>query len=116
MDYKTRTTITLWSILIGFSTYLFAYPNILLVKIFFFPGLFLILVYQLFNGLMNTLTLATLAIISIYAFMYESVEYKIGMGCILGAAVLYKLYIENSSLVKSSVVGGINKVTKYLKK
>ena len=33
MDYKTRTIILLWSVLIVFSTYLFAYPNILLIKI-----------------------------------------------------------------------------------
>jgi len=111
MDYKSKITIKLWSILIVLTIILFVYPNNLLINTIFLSALFLILVFQLFNGLMNTLTLATLSVISIYAFMYESVEYKISMGCILGAALLYKLYIE-----KSSVVGGINKVTKYLKK
>jgi len=99
----------LWAVLIVAAILLFVGQISLTTKIVLLCVIGAIIVYQLFKGVITMLIWVALAIGGVYVFMYESLEYKIALGCILGAVVLYQLYVVNSS-----VVGGINKVSKYL--
>lgn len=104
-------TMLLWAVLIAASIMLFVGNNSLTTKIVLVCVIGAIIVYQLFKGVIGMILWAALAIGAIYVFMYESFEYKIAMGGVLGVIVLYQLYVVNSS-----VVGGIKQVTKYLYK